>query len=155
MELRRDLLKIDKKSVSRIILGVGFFIVAAGWLIDQHIDNQVVKFFDWLFFGTMAINGIFHLFEGFGYSFSKLFGKAFILIDNNEIRIKNGVFDEEQSILWKDVKSINYKPNIFQILKLDDTFVALKLQDLEYSRIREIKDAIRIIAHEKGVQISL
>jgi len=155
MELKRDLLIISKKSVYRIILGIGFFISAAGWVFSKHIDNEVVEIFDWLFFGAMALNGILHLVEGFGYSFSKLFGKAFISIDNDEIRIKNGIFDKEQGILWKDIKSINYKPNIFQIRKKDETFVALKLQDLDYSFIREIKESIRVIAHEKNVPISL
>lgn len=155
MELKKDLLQIEKKSLARIILGIGFFICAAGWILSRHIDNQIIKFFDWLFFGTMAINGIYHVIEGFGFSFPKLFGKAFIIIDNDEIRIKNGVFDEEQSILWRDIKSIRYKPSIFQIIKLDETFVAFKLQDLDYSLIREIKEVIRAIAHEKGVEISL
>jgi len=155
MELRRDLLVIERKSLFRIILGIGFFIGAAGWVLSRHIDNQIIKLFDWIFFGTMAINGIFHVVEGFGFSFSKLFGKAFILIDKEEIRIKNGVFDLEQSVLWQDIKSIKYKPNIFQIHKVDGTFVALRLQDLDYSLIRQIKEVIRSIAHEKGVTISL
>jgi len=155
MQLKRDLLKIERKSFFRIILGIGLFISAAGWILGRHIDNQIVKIIDWYFFGTMAIIGLFHFIEGFGISFSKLFGKAYILIDDDQIRIKNGVFENEQSILWHDIKSIKYKPNIFQILKPDQTYVVLKLQDLEYSLIREIKEVIRTIAQEKGVPILL
>jgi len=154
MELKRGLLKISKKSLFRIILGIGFPIIAISWIVAINVEYDDIRPFDWLYFGLFVFSGIIHIFEGFGYSFSKLFGNAFIMIDQNIIRIKNGVLEKEQHILWNEIASIDYKPTNFQITKKDKTTIALKLSNLDYSLIQEIKEIIRHIGKEKGTFVS-
>ena len=154
MELKRDLLKISKKSLFRIILGIGFPVIAITWIVVRKIEYDDIRPFDWLYFGLFVFSGIIHIFEGFGYSFSKLFGNAFILIDQDVIRIKTGVLEKEQRILWDEIASIDYKPTFFQITKIDKTTINLKLSDLDYSLIQEIKEIIRHIGKEKDSLVS-
>ena len=154
MELRRDLLKMNEKSRLRIVLGIVFSVIAVTWFVVRKIEYDDIRPFDWLYSGFFTLIGLIHTVEGFGYSFSKLFGKAFILIDQNTIRIKTAVLEKEQCILWNMVTSIDYNPGIFQITKRDQTMVTLKLSNLDYSLIQEIKEVIDSNAKEKGIVTS-
>lgn len=97
------------------------------------------------------MNGIIHTVEGFGFSLARLFGKAFILVDNEKIAIKIGVLAKEQNISWMDIKSISYKPIRFKVAKNDNTSFTFNLSKLDYSLIKEIKSTINAIAKEKGL----
>lgn len=76
MELRKDILKISKKSRFRIIMGMGFFLIAIFWVADRAFEYHDIRPFDWLYFSFFIFSGIIHPYEGFGYSFSKLFDPA-------------------------------------------------------------------------------
>lgn len=154
MELKRDLLVIQKKSVFRIIMGILFFIISITWIVDLVISGKNNRPFDWIFFLIFVLNGLVHSIEGFGFSFTRLFGKAFILIDNERIAIKTGVLTREQSISWMDIKSISYKPIRFKVTRQDDTLLAFNLSKLDYSLVKDIKNSINEIANEKGLLIS-
>lgn len=110
--------------------------------------------FDWLLFVIFVLNGLVHSIEGFGFSFARLLGNAYIQIDSEIIAIKTGVLKKEQSIFWKDIKSVSYKPIRFKVTKNDDTAMTFNLSKLDYSLIKEIKSAINEIADEKGLEIS-
>ncbi|MEI6678393.1 MAG: hypothetical protein WCL21_07280 [Mariniphaga sp.] len=155
MELRKDILKISKKSRFRIIMGMGFFLIAIFWVADRAFEYQDIRPFDWLYFSFFIFSGIIHTYEGFGYSFSKLFGKAFVLIDQDVIRIKTGVLEKEQFITWNEVVSVHYKAGIFEMRRLDQPSVVFKLSGLEYSLIQQIKELISLISKEKGISASI
>lgn len=154
MELKRDLLKIEKKSVFKIIVGMLFFVISIAWIVDKNINDQIIRPFDWLLLGIFVLNGVVHSIEGFGFSLARLFGKAFILIDNERIVIKTGVFAKEQNVSWQDIKSIANNPIRCQIARNDGTSVTLKLSKLDYSLIKDIKSTIIVFAKEKGLEVS-
>lgn len=151
MELKKDLLKKDKKSVFRIILGVLFVAISIIWIADKITSDIIIRPFDWLYSGIFMLGGVIHIFEGFGFSLAKLFGKAFVLIDNNQISIKPGLSDKEQKIYWKDIKTIDYKLNKFQIQKIDDTNMKLDLSKIDYALKNEIKEIVNNIAKDKNI----
>ena len=153
MELKKDLLKKDKKSVFRIILGILFFVISIVYITDRIMNNQIIRLFDWFYFGIFALNGILHTFEGFGFSIAKIFGKAFILIDKERISIKTGVFAKEQNVSWIDVKTIVYKFNRFQVIKSNDSSVTFDLSKLDYLLLKNIKEVFGSIANENGIEI--
>jgi hypothetical protein len=155
MEFRKDLLKISEKSLFRIIMGMGFFLIAIFWVADRAFEYQDIRPFDWLYFGFFIFSGIIHIYEGFGYSVSKLFGKAFVQIDRDVIRIKTGVLEKEQFILWNEVASVHYKAGIFEMRRLDQPSVVFKLSGLEYALIQQIKELISLISKEKGISASI
>ena len=154
MELKRDLLVIQQKSVFRISMGILFFIISIAWIVDLAISGNSKSPFDWFFFVIFVLNGLVHSIEGFGFSLARLFGKAFILIDNERIAIKTGVLAREQSISWVDIKSISYKPIRFKVARKDDTSMTFNLSKLDYSLVKDIKNTINVIADEKGLLIS-
>ena len=152
MELKKDLLKIDRKSFFRVVLGTGFLVASCGWMMGRVIDEEVIRPFDWFYFGFFALCGIAHVVEGLGLSFERLFGKAYILINPELISLKPGVFDKGQSVYWNNIVSIDYKPNKFIIEKTDNTNVIINLSKFSYSLKNEIKGAIDCIAKEKNLQ---
>lgn len=154
MELKRDLLIIQKKSVFRITMGILFFVISIAWIVDKEVNGQIISLLDGLFLGIFVMNGLVHSIEGFGFSLARLFGEAYIQIDSERIAVKTGVLKKEQNICWKDIKSISYKPIRFKVAKNDDTSMAFNLSKLDYSLIKEIKRAIIEIANEKGLEVS-
>src|SRR5665647_1952385 len=104
MELKRDLLKKGGKSLLRISFGIIFFVLSILWIGIRVRDHQIITAFDWLYAGLFALNAIGHSVEGFGFPLARLFGKAFILINEERISIKTGISKKEQCIDWKDIK---------------------------------------------------
>ncbi len=154
MELKKDLLKKEKKSIFRIILGILFFVISILWITDRIIDNLTIRPFDWLYTGIFALNGVVHTIEGFGFSIARLFGKAFIMIDNERISIKRGITEKEQKIYWKSIKTIDYKLNKFRVQNMDNTSMTLDLSKFDYSLKNEIRGIIDCIAKDKNILTS-
>ena len=150
-ELKLDLLKASKKSILRIVLGILFFLVACGGIITKII-GEGIKPFDVFFFGIFALCGIIHFIEGLGFSFESLFGKAYILVNDEFISLKASIFDKKQLINWNEIQSIDYKLNKFIIQKTDNTTPIIDLSKFEYIINMEIKNVIISIAKEKKIQ---
>jgi len=153
MELQRDLLIIQKKSVFRMSIGILFFVISITWIVDKAYNSQIINLLDGLLLGIFVLNGFVHSIEGFGFPLARLFGKAYIQIDSERIAVKTGVLTKEQSVSWQDIKSISYKPIRYKVVKNDDTSMAFDLSKLDYSLIKEIKSAIVEIANKKGLEV--
>lgn len=52
--------------------------ISIAWIADRFFNNLAIRPFDWLYTGIFTLNGIVHSIEGFGFSFARLFGKAFV-----------------------------------------------------------------------------
>ncbi len=152
MEFKRDLLKKEKKSIFRIVLGILLLVILGMWIINRILDNQIIRPLDWLFFGIIALNGIVHIIEGSGFSIAKLFGNAFVSIDDKLISIKLGIIDKEQNIYWNSIKKIDYNLNKFKIQNIDDVIITLDLSKFDYALKNEIKESIISIAKNKNIQ---
>jgi len=152
MELKKDLLKRERKSKFRIFIGMLSFVISIIWITIRIMDDLIIRPFDWLYSGLFALNGIVHVFEGFGFSVEKIFGKAFVFIDSERISIKSGVLDKEQTIYWNTIKSIDYKINKFHIERIDNTGLSLDLSKLDYALKNEIKEVAGFIAKDKNIQ---
>ena len=155
MELKIDLLKIEKKSVFRIILGIGFLVLFILWISEKSKGNYLfIGFLDWVVVATMLFNGIIHTLGGFGFSISHLFGKAYIHIDEQSITIKMRLFEKEQHFEWSDIKAMDYMANKYRFTMKDGTTGILNLSKMEYLLKKEVKTVIVEIALGKGVLIS-
>ena len=150
MELKIDLLeKKRKKSLFRVLLGIGFALIASLWIIIRFVEEKNITLFDWFYFGIFTLNGVVHFVEGLGYSSESFFGKAYILINSELISLKASVYDKNQLIKWSDIKTIDYKFNKYEIKKTDNTCMIINLSKFDYMSIQEIKKAIDCIAKEK------
>ena len=154
MELKIDLLKIEKKSTLRIIGGIGFLLLTTVWIVVKIMRDKVIDYSDMFFMIVLAGNGFVHIAGGLGFSAARLFGKSFIDIDEQSITIKMRLFEKEQHFDWSDIKAMDYMANKYRVTMKDGTTGILNLSKMEYLLKKEVKTVIAEIALGKGVLIS-
>jgi len=154
MELKVDLLKEKKqKSLLRVVLGISFFLIGVSWIANRLIGGEIIRFFDWFYCGAFILNAIFHFIEGLGHSVDSFFGEASIQINSDIISLKSNILVKEQRIHWSEIKSIEYKPDIFKIKKIDGSIQNLTLSKFGFMQTEEITNIINCIAKEKSIEI--
>ena len=150
MELNVNLLEREKISVYRIFMGI-ILISLAIIMISVESNNQVIKPIAWFNSGILVLAGVIHCLAGFGFTFKRLFGKAYILIDEEKIAVKLEPFKKEQNALWNDVKLIEFKPTKLMVIKIDNTSLNIDFSNLDYALVQNIKKSIHGFADEKGL----
>jgi len=155
MEIKKNLLRNEKKSYLRFITGVGFFVISIIWIVLKIRQEKEISLFDWFYFGIFTLNGISHSIAGFGFRIEELFGKAFILINKEKISMKAKAFEKEQTVLWSEIQKINYNLNKLHIHKTDNTTLTFNLSEIDYTFKNEIKEFIKSIATEKQIIAAL
>ena len=155
MELKIDLLKGKKKAPYRIVFGIIFVLLGIAIFFSKIKANGTANLFDWIYSGLFAFLGVTHIVEGFGaYSFDRLFGKAYVLINSESILLKASVWSKKQFVNWSDIKFIDYKLNKFEIEKTDGSTMIIDLFELSYKLVIEVKQAIFCIAKEKNLPLN-
>ncbi len=67
--------KREGTSAFRIILGFAFFVISIAWITNKLLENESIGWFDWVYTGIFALNGVVHLLQGFGVSIVHIFRK--------------------------------------------------------------------------------
>ena len=155
MDYTKDLLKDYKKSKFALIVSVILYSIAIGWIPLRMMDKGTVSGIDWIYASIFFVNGLSQTMAGLGYSVEKLIGKAYIIINEQKINIKTGIFEKEQKVQWNEISSIDYKANNFLITKKDKSTIKLTLTKIEYSVIQEIKDSISKISFDKNILVDI
>jgi len=151
MKFEKDLLV--QKSVTKTIIGILALVLILIWMGIKIYIEEGFETFDRIYFAVLFLLGILFILEGRGIPFAKIFGKAFIIIDEERISMKRGVFQKEQTIYWNEIKQIEYKPNYFLFTKQNDSLFPFKLRQLAFRFNREILDLIKVISKEKGLEV--
>jgi hypothetical protein len=151
MELKKDLLAIEKKSIFRMLLGVLFLLIAGHRPIFIIFENAKITTFDWVYIWVFALNGVLHIVEGYGYSLTKLFGRAFIVINNELISAKTKINREEVTVYWKDIKCIDFSYSKLVSVKADNTKLNIAIGDLTYDTKKAMKVSIAQIMEDKKI----
>lgn len=151
MKFERNLL--IQKSTAKTIIAILDIILIALWTSTKFYTKQSFDTFDMIYLIGLFLLGVLFLIEGRGIPLAGIFGKAFILIDEEQISMKKGVFSKERTILWEEIKAIEYKPNYFLFTKHDDSLFPFKLRDLAFRFNREILDFIKVIGKNKGLEV--
>lgn len=154
MELQIDLLQKSKKHWFSIIWGIAVLLVTVAWFADRIIENLTISAFDLTYQLFTVLFGTWLLFTGLGYHVRKLFGSAYLRIDDNLIAFKNGIRAKEESVLWKDIKTIQFKYNQFRIKRVDGSVFLLKLPYANSNASNEAIHSIVKTAREKGTEIN-
>lgn len=146
MEYTRDL-KVMRKSRYRLFFAFLIIVIAVGWIPIQLHEKDSISIFDWFYSIIMFSYGAYHV-RGY------LFGKAFVKINDQEIKFKLGIFDKEYKIDWSEINSIDYKTTKLVIIQKDTSTHDLKISEIEYLIVQELKDFIGKIARDKNVTIN-
>jgi len=155
MEIRKNLLRNEKKSYVSFTVGVVFFIISIVWIVLKMRDGQKISLFDWFYVGIFALNGISYSMAGFGFRLEELFGKAYLLINDEKISMKAKVLEKEQTVFWSEIHEITYNLNKLYVHKTDSTTLIFNLSAFEYAFKNEIKEFIRSIANEKQISAAV
>ena len=154
MELYIDLIPKRKRSNFTLAMGV-IAIVFCMIYFTLRIHGKKDKSDTFLPMTLyMFVYGIFGILNGLGYSVEKFFGSAYVHIDDEHIAIKTGVWTKVKSLRWSQIKSLEYKTNWYKIIDLNGIPSKLILSELEYKVLVETRDAINLIATEKGFPIN-
>ncbi|WP_297099707.1 hypothetical protein [uncultured Draconibacterium sp.] len=151
MELKKDLLAKQKKTTFRIVLGILFIVFAGAWLFIRIAEDEKIRVFDWGYSIVFMLNGIFHIYSGYGYNINALFGKAFILINNELISIKAQFNKKEETVYLSDIQFIDFKYHQLTIKKTDDTNLKIDLTDLAFDTQGEIKKILAELSEDKNI----
>jgi hypothetical protein len=151
MELKKDLLAKEKRSIFRMVLGLLFLLIAGHRPISKAMMNVEITTFDWAYIVVFALNGIMHLVVGFGYSLNKLFGRAFVVINNELISVKTKINRKETTVYWKEIKCIDFSYSKLVIGKADNTKLNIAIGNLTYETKKAIKATIVQITEDKNI----
>ncbi len=121
----------------------------------RWIAGEALSLFDWVFTLVFFVNGLSLLLIGLGSSIERFFGKAYVKIDSEAIKIKLKVLDKEQRLDWAEIDSVDYKAGVFIVTRKDRSTSQLTVANLEYATIQEIKEAMQKMAASKKVVINL
>lgn len=154
MGLKIDLIPKAKKSKFTLLMGVTGIILAILYLvfIIHNKHDEWILYIPMMLY--MLVYGVSGILSGLGYSVERFFGSAYVHIDDQHIAIKPGIRAKEQSIPWSRIRSMQYKTNWFHITQIDGSTSKFSLSDLEFEVLIEARDAIRLIAAEKGIAIN-
>ncbi|MFT5748790.1 MAG: hypothetical protein ACI93S_000037 [Ancylomarina sp.] len=151
MKFQKDLLV--QKSTAKTIIGILDLLLIVLWISSKFYIAESFATFDIVYLISLFLLGILFIIEGRGIPIAGIFGKAFILIDEEQISMKKSVFSKEQTIRWEEIKAIEYKPNYFLFTKNDDSLFPFKLRQLAFRFNREILDFIKVIGKHKGIEV--
>ena len=92
---------------------------------------------------TFLLLGITTILRSFDFNIEKLFGEAFVKINDTGFTLKTSPYKKEvKNILWQDIESVHYTAGRFTFLKKDQSSVKFSVINLDYTSIQEIKEVV-------------
>ena len=155
MNYSKNLLKKRKKSTFVFILGILLLLFALTWIPVRLIENEQISGFDIIYVIIFLLNGIVQILAGRGISPEKIFGEAYINIDEKMISIKPNAVKKGNSIQWKDISFLNYNLGKFSFTLKNQQIQEVSVHNLEYSVIQDIKKSIASIAKKKEIPFEI
>ena len=151
MELNIDLIQYRKKSTFTLVMGIIGVVLPILYLFAIWFNNKESSFSLMPIMVYMFVSGILQIFNGLGFTWERYFGSAYVLVNEDKIAIKTGVWKKVQVFHWDKIKSLTYKTNWFEVCTSDGSSSKLLLSELEFRTLVETRDAINSIASEKGI----
>ncbi len=151
MKFEKDLL-VQKSTTKKILGMLALVLIVLSFGFKKYTGNAFILL-DWIYITSLFLVGLLFILEGAGIPIARIFGKAYILIDEEQISMKKGVFSKKQTILWDEIKTIEYKPNYFLFTKNDNSQFPFRLKQLAFKFNREILDFIKVIGKQKGLEV--
>jgi len=149
MEYKRILRKEIKINKTVVILGALMFILTISWIPIQLYENEKINIFHWLYSAILLFTAINFVLIGSNYSF----GKAFVWVNENHIKIKLQYTGPTQTIDWNNIANIKHKHNSFIFNKKGGTFSIVSTKRLKEDFVSELTNIISQIARDKNIEI--
>ena len=122
------------------------------WYIPvKWMNEEPISIFDWGFMVVFLLNGTIQLLHGLGINEVRLFGKAYITINDTGLRIKTAALAKEQSVDWNDVSSIHVGKWSVNFLQTNLNIKQIHLSKLDKETQQEVKEAIMAVADKNRI----
>ena len=122
------------------------------WYIPvKWMNEEPISIFDWGFMVVFLLNGTIQLLHGLGINEERLFGKAYITINDTGLRIKTAALAKEQSVNWNEVSSIHVGKWSVNFLQTNLNIKQIYLSKLDKETQQEVKEAIMAVADKNGI----
>ena len=131
MEYYDNLLDKNKKSMFRVVLGVGSIIFGISYFMLPYFTTRDGKAIDWLVGLIFILNGFVRIIEGRGFNTSAFFGDSYIRINKEQIELKLGIFSKLRTFKIHDITKIQSKPTTVEIHQATSVYTVL-LGKLDY-----------------------
>ncbi len=146
-----DFLALNQVFSKKVRIGLGIIIIIDLTLMIVNA-NYSPPIINWITRGILFIMLLIVIMNDFfNYNIAKLFGKAFIDINENAISMKPSILTKEQKVVWSNVESLRYDNNRLKFLLKNGKPSTIDLSKLEYKIKNDIKDAVRTIANKKNI----
>jgi hypothetical protein len=87
-----------------------------------------------------------------GRSVVSFFGKAYIQITDDALKLKPSVLKKEQLIYWKDLSRLSMKPTFIKVTGQDGNTISIDFKSLEYQAVQDLKDAVKALIDEGKIK---
>ena len=122
------------------------------WYIPvKWMNKEPISIFDWGFMVVFLLNGTIQLLHGLGINEERLFGKAYITINDTGLRIKTAALAKEQSVNWNEVSSIHVGKWSVNFLQTNLNIKQIYLSKLDKETQQEVKEAIMAVADKNRI----
>jgi len=150
MNYTKDLLQIRKKKLL-VVLGCAMIMLSIWYIPVKWMNEEPISIFDWGFMVVFLLNGTIQLLHGLGINEERLFGKAYITINDTGLRIKTAALANEQLVDWNDVSSIHVGKWSVNFLQTNLNIKQIHLSKLDKETQQEVKEAIMAVADKNGI----
>jgi len=150
MNYTKDLQQIRKKKLL-VVLGCAMIMLSIWYIPVKWMNKEPISIFDWGFMVVFLLNGTIQLLHGLGINEERLFGKAYITINDTGLRIKTAALAKEQSVNWNEVSSIHVGKWSVNFLQTNLNIKQIYLSKLDKETQQEVKEAIMAVADKNGI----
>jgi len=139
--------KKPKLSV-RILLTLLVFILIIAYVAMYIRGEQPLPIvIMWVIYGGLGLYSIYT-----GNSFYRIFGDAYVKINNEKIRFKPGALKKELQLNWDEITSVVTKPTYLIFKNKKGIEVKLPFENMEYSKVQQVKEILEKLLKEKGIE---
>ncbi|TVQ91630.1 MAG: hypothetical protein EA393_04510 [Bacteroidetes bacterium] len=144
MEFKYDLLK--KQARSWYLLFFGWFISIFSIYFDLMVDGDLFKFIVFFLIGMLMI------FRGYGFPLERLFGKKYIHITADNLRLKPRLMEKERQLNWGEINTVQLWPGKMVLFTKNNGSQSIDISKLDQSIRHSILDSIAQITEQKGIK---
>jgi len=146
MEFYQDLIAPARKIKSKLGLFLLVALLVAIIAAQVYISMErglVTNLFNIIFWSLYGIIALYQIITG--KRIESIFGKAYIHITDEFLKLKPSVLKKEQSIYWKDLGRLSMKPTFIKVTGQDGNTISIDFKNLEYLAVQNLKDVIKTL----------
>ena len=153
MEFYQNLIAPARKIKSKLGLFLLVTLLAAMIAAQAYITmknglvSNWINIVFWLLYGVVALYQIIT-----GKRIESLFGKAYIHITDEVIKLKPSVLKKEQIIYWKDLSRLSMKPTFIKVSGQNGNTINIDFKNLEYQKVQDLKNVIKKLIDEGKIK---